>query len=220
VWDNLRFASAIYGVQPFGRAKIKEALAFVELGDDARKLGRNLSGGMQRRLGLAATLVHDPKLLFLDEPTGGVDPVLRRKFWNHFRDLQGQGRTLFVTTQYVSEAAYCDLVGVLVQGRLLTVDTPTGLRRRAFGGDVVDVTVSGGRLPDLMACIEGLDFVIDVLDVADEYARLVVSEASTAVPRLVNWCDEQDVEIDSIEEYLPPFDDVFVKLVDGQDQHG
>jgi ABC-2 type transport system ATP-binding protein len=90
---------------------------------------------MQRRLSLAATLIHDPELVFLDEPTASIDPILRKKFWDHFRELQNQGRTLFITTQYVGEAAYCDLVGVLVDGHLVVVDTPEGLRRRAFAYD-------------------------------------------------------------------------------------
>src|SRR5690606_38671343 len=79
-------------------------------------------------------------LIFLDEPTAGIDPILRRKFWEHFTDLRDQGRTLFVTTQYVSEAAYCDLVGVISEGRLISIDTPEGLRHRAFGGDIVNFT--------------------------------------------------------------------------------
>ena len=94
---------------------------------------------MQRRLALAATLIHNPDLLFLDEPTAGIDPILRRKVWDHFVDLRDKGRTLFVTTQYVGEAAYCDRVGVLAEGRLIAVDTPEGLRRQAFGGEVLDV---------------------------------------------------------------------------------
>src|SRR5512140_3952477 len=97
---------------------------------------------MQRRLSLAATLVHDPELIFLDEPTAGIDPVLRQKFWQHFRKLKQEGRTLFITTQYVNEATYCDLIGVMQDGRLIAVDTPVGLRHRAYGGDMVDLVTT------------------------------------------------------------------------------
>ena len=89
-----------------------------------KKKVKNLSGGMQRRLSLAASILHDPQLLFLDEPTAGIDPVLRRKFWDYFQQLKDEGRTLFITTQYVGEAAYCDYVGVMADGRLVMVETP------------------------------------------------------------------------------------------------
>ena len=129
VWENLNFAASLYGMSLFRGKRLKEALTFVELDEHRSKLARNISGGMLRRLSLAATLVHDPELLFLDEPTAGIDPVLRRKFWDHFRELKDQGRTIFITTQYVSEADNCDLVGVQNNGKLLLVDTPQGIRQ-------------------------------------------------------------------------------------------
>ena len=104
--QNLDFAASLFGVHwRRRRRRIKEMLDFVDLLPARNRLLRNSSGGMQRRLALAATLIHEPQLLFLDEPTAGVDPVLRRKFWDRFVDLKGQGRTIFVTTQYVGEAA-------------------------------------------------------------------------------------------------------------------
>ena len=125
VWENLNFAASFYGVSLLGRAKqFNRLLEFVELKDDKGKLASALSGGMKRRLSLASTLVHNPELLFLDEPTAGIDPLLRRKFWDYFKKLQSEGHTLFVTTQYVGEAAYCDMVGVMYDGRLLMVETP------------------------------------------------------------------------------------------------
>ncbi len=142
VWENLNFAASLYGMGLFRGRRLKEALKFVELYEHRRKLARNISGGMQRRLSLAATLVHEPDLIFLDEPTAGIDPVLRRKFWDHFRELKEQGRTIFITTQYVSEADNCDLVGVQNNGKLLLVDTPQGLRHHAYGGDMVDFSTA------------------------------------------------------------------------------
>src|SRR5512141_616528 len=106
VWENLNFAASLYGMGLFRGKRLKEALTFVELYEHRSKLARDISGGMLRRLSLASTLVHDPQLIFLDEPTAGIDPVLRRKFWGHFRTLQARQRTLFITTQYVGEAAY------------------------------------------------------------------------------------------------------------------
>ena len=103
---------------------------------------------MQRRLALAAAFVHDPALVFLDEPTAGIDPILRAKFWDQFRELRDAGRTLVVTTQYVGEAAKCDLVGVLSDGELLMLDTPANLLRAAFDGEVLDVELAERRCSD------------------------------------------------------------------------
>ena len=178
---------------------------------------KNISGGMQRRLRLASTLVHSPELLFLGEPTAGIDPVLPRKFWDYFNDLRSSGSTLFVTTQYVSEAAYCDMVGVMNEGRLLLVATPEGLRKRADGGEIIDLTTRERIDYQLAHGLRNLPFVQAPIDrVGDTEARILVDEASTAMPAIVEWCRNNNLTIESIQEYLPPFDDVFVKLIQGQ----
>lgn len=133
LWQNLSYHSSLYGV-PYRRAdRLEHLLELVGLAGEGSKLVRQSSGGMKRRLGLAAALVHDPPLLLLDEPTAGVDPILRKRLWDHFRSLASEGRTLVITTQFVEEAALCDEVGVLADGRIRVVDTPDGLRRRALG---------------------------------------------------------------------------------------
>ena len=197
-----------------------EILEFVELSHSRHKLARQLSGGMLRRLNLAATLVHDPELVFLDEPTAGVDPVLRSKFWEHFRVLQAQGRTLFITTQYVSEAAYCDLVGVIDQGRLVILNTPARIRYHAFGGDLVDLHSTEPLTYESMHALNALPFVRSEVQRKDDYsARLVVEEASTNIATLLDWAREQQLQIESVEEYVPPFDEVFVELVKSEVEH-
>ncbi len=215
VWQNLTFAASIYGVELRHRRKhLEPVLDFVELSEHRDKLVRNISGGMRRRLSLAAALVHKPELLFLDEPTTGVDPVLRRKFWNHFKALQNEGQTLFVTTQYVAEAAYCDTVGVLAEGRLLVADTPQGLRRRAFGGEVVDLRTAERMSYHHRELIRDLPCVKKVIGLLGESeVRIVVEEAGTAIPALLDWSRSQELTVETIEEYLPPFDDVFVELI-------
>jgi ABC-2 type transport system ATP-binding protein len=212
--ENMSFAASIYGLGGSRRKRIKHLLEFVELSEHRYKLARNLSGGMQRRLSLASTLIHHPELLFLDEPTAGIDPVLRRRIWDYFEELRGEGITLFVTTQYVGEAAYCDLVGVMARGRLLLVDTPEGLRHRAYGGDVITMrTVDPFPFP-LRQEIRDMAFVRAPVTQPDEReVRIVVDEANTAIPRMMDWSREHKLNIESIGEYLPPFDDVFVKLV-------
>lgn len=213
VWENLRFFSALYGMG-LERQPLEEVLDFVELTDHQDKRVSEVSGGMQRRLSLAAALVHDPDVLFLDEPTAGIDPVLRRKLWDRFRELRDDGKTLFVTTQYVGEAAYCDKVGVLSDGELLTVDTPDGLRREAFGGDVIHVDFSEPPSPGLLTEISQRTGAHGFEMYSTRGVELVVDEAAVTLPELSSWLSERDVAIDKAEEYLPPFDDVFVELVE------
>jgi ABC-2 type transport system ATP-binding protein len=214
VWENLNFAASLYGM-PLGRkSRLNQVLEFVELLEHRHKLARDISGGMQRRLSLAATLVHRPDLIFLDEPTAGIDPVLRRKFWEHFKSLQDAGRTLFITTQYVNEAAYCDLVGVMANGKLLVVDTPEGLRHRAYGGEMVDLRTEDSLDYRMISMLDEMQVVRGpVTRTGPDSVRIKVEDSGTAIPELMEWSRNQNIRIASIEEYQPPFEDVFVELV-------
>ncbi|MBC8161088.1 MAG: ABC transporter ATP-binding protein [Roseiflexaceae bacterium] len=218
VEENLQFVASLYGVSFRRRKKrIAELLDFVELSDARRRLGSQLSGGMKRRLELAGSLLHEPTLLFADEPTAGIDPVLRGKFWDAFRDLRSQGRTLFVTTQYVGEAAYCDLVGVMRDGRLLFIDTPDGLRRRALGGEVVQLSVDPSSVRAAARILYEHPIVNDVHISRGEPGLLqaYVEEASSALPVLIPLFDSHpDVTLRQAEEFRPPFDDIFIMLME------
>ena len=215
IQQNLRFAASIYGVSPLRRQRLREALTFVELTEHRRKRLRDASGGMQRRVALAATLLHDPDLLFLDEPTAGVDPVLRLKFWQHFADLRDQGRTLFVTTQYVSEAAHCDRVALLVQGRLLAYTTPEGLRRSAFGGDYLDVVTETDVGADLLRSVRAVPEVVSVESTRSDGRgfRALVEDGDRDAAPLRAAVERSGVPVSSISRHLPTFDEAFVKLV-------
>lgn len=143
---NLNLLASLYGMPWRGRwipgkgrrrarARVADTLAFLGLTDQKRTKLADASGGEQRRLALAAAMIHRPSLLVLDEPTAGIDPVLRREIWGRLGELRDDGTTVFVTTQYVEEATHCDLVTVLADGEALVTDSPDGLRHRAFGDD-------------------------------------------------------------------------------------
>jgi ABC-2 type transport system ATP-binding protein len=214
IWENMVFAASLFGVGRAGRKeRIMEELSAVELDEARSRKLRKASGGMQRRVALAATLVHDPEILFLDEPTAGIDPILRKRIWERLAALRDEGRTLFITTQYVGEAAYCDRVGVLAEGRLIAIDTPEGLRRQAFGGELLDVIFTTPLSADLRDQLRQVSEAAQVQRIGPSAVRLVVSDAGEVSPRVTEWASSTNVEIESIEPYLPPFDDVFVELV-------
>lgn len=215
VWENLNFAASFYGVGIFRGKRLNKLLDFVELSGDKNKLARDLSGGMKRRLSLAATLVHNPELLFLDEPTAGIDPILRRKFWDYFKELQAEGHTLFITTQYVGEAAFCDLVGVMYGGRLLMIETPDGLRRKAYGGDVIGIRTNEEIRYDHRHQLEALPFVRGkVKIITDQEVEVVVDDAGTAVGLLLEWTQAQKLTVAMMDQKSPSFDDVFIRLIE------
>lgn len=214
VKQNIDFSASLYGMSWFGRrARRRELLEFVELWDHRHKLARDISGGMQRRLELACSLIHDPKLIFLDEPTAGIDPILRAKFWDSFRELKAEGRTLFVTTQYVTEAEYCDHVAVLANGRMVALDTPDALRRRAFGGEVIEVRSAkiGHFARPLFGRLTGVHSVDTSVP---GHARLVVEDAPATIPVVIEALRKEDFDIEGIEQYHPTFDEVFVRLLE------
>lgn len=210
--ENLNFTASLYGMPYKRKERLDLLVDFVELEGAIDRLPREASGGEKRRAMLAATLIHSPDLIFLDEPTAGIDPVLRRKFWDRFRELAEDGRTLIVTTQYVGEAAYCDYVAVLAEGRILTVDTPEGLRRAAYRGDIVEVDFESSPNAQQVRWLR--DLSVDGLDwVETGRVRVVVEDADAAASQISQWASENDVALAKVERYQPPFDDVFVELV-------
>jgi ABC-2 type transport system ATP-binding protein len=221
VWENMNFAASLYGV-PFLRSKrLHELLDLVELREDKHKLVRNISGGMQRRLSLASTLIHNPDLVFLDEPTAGIDPILRKKFWDYFKVLQTNGHTLFVTTQYVGEAAYCDFVGVMSEGKLVTVNTPEGLRREAYGGDIIKLGSTERIDYNFRSEVQDLPKLkTKIINATDYELQLLVDDAATATPYLVEYFADRRKSVNSVENYLPSFDEVFVRLIEKHRNNG
>ncbi len=213
VVENLRFVGGLYGLGWWRqRRRIRATLEALELYEHRGKLARHLSGGMLRRLQLAAALLHEPELLLVDEPTAGIDPILRQRCWEEFRALARQGRTVFFTTQYVNEAELCDQVALVAGGRLLAMGTPEALRRRAYGGDLVEVA---GPALDLRAALalSRLPVVLRVESAVPGAVRVVVEDAARATPLLVRALEEQGVRVAEAATSQPSFDDVFTRLV-------
>jgi ABC-2 type transport system ATP-binding protein len=222
VEENLNFVGGMYGSFPQDhRQRLDELLELFELSKARKRLGRHLSGGMKRRLMLAGALLHSPTLLFADEPTAGIDPILRDRIWDYFRTYRDQGHSLMVTTQYVGEAAYCDKVAVLRRGKLIILDTPGGLRRAAMGGDIIHLQVDDDQYFQVMECLSQLEQVskVEQMDGNKNHMLVYVNEAGAVIPVLLEVLRENlGVTPRMVEPYLPPFDEVFVRLLKKAEQ--
>jgi ABC-2 type transport system ATP-binding protein len=215
LWENLSFHASMYGLRLRRRRRLRRVLEWVELYEHRSKKVREVSGGMQRRLALAAAFVHDPTLIFLDEPTAGIDPILRSTFWEQFREMRDDGATMCVTTQYVGEAAFCDYVGLLSDGELLMVDTPENLRRAAFDGEVVDIEMSRDVEASELAELSRIDGVLSGPDhVAGRMWRLVVDDADEAIDRLDAVLQQLQLPIIETREHFVDFDEAFVRVIE------
>jgi ABC-2 type transport system ATP-binding protein len=216
VRQNVAFVAGLYGLSEWRhRQRIRETLELVQLWEARNRPARAVSGGMQRRIALAAALVHDPDLLCVDEPTANLDPILRAHLWDHFRALRDRGRTLLVTTQYVDEAEYCDRVGLMYDGRLIATGQPTELRRSAFGGDVIDLVVERPQ-PSYALALDGVSGVRTTETQQDESLRVTVNDAGSALPELLAALEAAGASVRSIGQYQPTFDEVFIRLIEDE----
>ena len=211
VRENVDFVASLFGMLwRSRRRRTREVLQLVDLWEVRGRRAGRLSGGMQRRLELAGALVHDPALLFLDEPTAGIDPLLRGRVWDELHRLRDEGRTLLVTTQYLNEAESCDQVALIAGGRLIALATPAELRRMAAGGDVIEIEtaarVDGMALADL-------PFVRHVRQDGPRHLTLTVDDGGTATPDAVDAINERGGEVVYAREIRATFDDVFATLV-------
>ncbi|MFL5679729.1 MAG: ABC transporter ATP-binding protein [Chloroflexota bacterium] len=220
--ENVDFVASLFGMLWLRRRRrVAEVLKIVDLWDARNRRASNLSGGMQRRLELACALVHEPALLFLDEPTAGIDPLLRASIWEELHRLQAAGRTLVVTTQYVNEAEECDNVALIAEGGLVALAPPEEVRRRATGGDVVEVETEAAF--DARP-LEKLPQVRVVTQQGPRSFRVTVDDAGTATPDLVAAISAAGGEVLFAREYRLSFDEVFAALiaqrVDGEGDRG
>lgn len=157
-WENVDFVASLFGMLlPRRLGAVRRILRTLDLWDARDRQVAGFSGGMRRRVALACALVGEPELAFLDEPTTGIDPILRKSIWTELGRLRDGGRTILVTTQYVSEAEECDYVALLAEGRLIALGTPDELRARANGGPVSTQEAAGKSFDDVFADLVRLD---------------------------------------------------------------
>jgi ABC-2 type transport system ATP-binding protein len=211
--ETLSLALGLYGKVPlFSGRTIRTTLERVDLWDKRNSRVDTMSGGERRRVSIAAALVHGPRLVFLDEPTSSLDPVLRTSMWEWFLNLRRQGRTLLVTGHYLVEAEHCDRIALLTEGKLTALGTPAELRREALGGELIEIVVSG----PLSRAIDALRGYRPVqrLDVrGDDRLWVAVDRAGPELPGLVDRLRASGVNVRSINLIRPPFDEVYERLV-------
>jgi len=206
VWENLRFYAGVYGI--LDKASIQETMHHVGLTDQADDLTRELSTGWRQRLALGIALVHNPRLLFLDEPTSGVDPNARRAFWDMIYELSAQGVTILVTTHYMDEAEYCHRVGMMRSGKLLAMDTPLALKEQYAPGEVYEISAT-----PLLAGLSAMEVNPLVLraGLAGDHLRVMVNKGLNE-PTLRGILEQAGVEVSSIQVGEPSLEDVFIHL--------
>ena len=210
--ENLTFYGGVYGITD--KARIQHTLELVGLKGHESTLTRDMYTGWRQRLSLGIALVHEPKLLFLDEPTSGVDPTARREFWDLIYELAEGGVTILVTTHYMDEAEYCERVGVMRDGKLLAMDTPTALKRTIIQGDVWEVYAHPlERGLDLLAGVAGVDRV----GLAGDHLRVITQARADAdggvrPEALQSLLTEAGLGVDKIERGEASLEDVFLSL--------
>ena len=210
--ENLEFFGSIYRVPRDERRKrADEILQLVRLEEFRKHYAGQLSGGMKRRVSLAVSLINNPELLILDEPTAGIDPPLRRIFWQYFRELNKRGVTFFINTHYMDEAELCDRLGLISYGRLVSLGSPTELKRRAVGGERVEFVTAD--LPRTGEILKESELVREV-HTSGGGIQLIVEEAASAIPRLTSLLGERGVEVLQVRQLQPSLEDVFIKLVE------
>jgi ABC-2 type transport system ATP-binding protein len=210
-WQNLQFHALLYDVAPreFER-RAEELLDMVELTDKVHRGVKTYSGGMKRRLEIVLGLLHHPRVLFLDEPTIGLDPQTRMRIWEYVQRVRdAEGLTLFLTTHYIDEAEVCDRIAVIDHGRIVACDTPRGLKE-GVGGDVITVRTTDDERARLVFAYLGFG-----AEPSAEGLRIVTARGDEVIPDLVRLLDEEAgpaVRVTSIDMQRPTLDDVFVKL--------
>lgn len=210
VEENLNFYGQVYGLS--GNKldeKKKEVIAMADLEGRENMITANLSGGWKQRLALGCSILHDPEVLFLDEPTGGVDPIARRTFWDLIYKLSDSGVTILVTTHYMDEAEHCNTIGFIHYGNLLTLETPNNMKKYIIDGDIIEIKVK-----DTLKTIEILEGN-EMVREASVYGTGVHALVEPELPLndLEEYLKDEKIEYSSIKKVKPSLEDVFVFMV-------
>lgn len=216
VEENIDFYSGIYRIPKARRRERKEwVIGMAGLAEHRGSRTAILSGGWKQRLALGCAVLHEPPVIFLDEPTSGVDPLSRRRFWDLIYDLSARGVTVFVTTHYMEEAEYCDRIGLIHRGDLIAVGTPGELKTTLMREDVIEVICE--RPQDAMAEIDGIEAVKEVA-LFGKGLHAVAADGDAAAAAIRQRLETRGYRIDRIEAITPSLEDVFVSLVEARDR--
>ena len=208
--ENLEFHAMMYGMDKHERKKrMAEVLELVELSDKANVLVENYSGGMKRRLEIARGLIHKPKVLFLDEPTLGLDAQTRRHIWNYIKRLNRESSiTIILTTHYMEEADYlCDRIAIIDHGKIIVMDSPKRLKDE-LGGDIITFELEGNS-NEFMNSVNKLRFVKSVKKHKDELI-VMVEQGEKRIPELISVAQKKGIDIKSVTLHKPSLEDVFL----------
>jgi ABC-2 type transport system ATP-binding protein len=211
VAENLDFFGGIYGVrgQRF-RARAGYVLEMATLQERRNELVKNLSGGWRQRLALGCAILHEPEMLFLDEPTAGVDPVSRREFWELLYTLSEQGRTVFVTTHYMDEAEHCHQLGFIQHGRLVALGSPEAIKAEKMRGQVLEIDCADPQTA--MQVLRAMG-VFDEVSLYGALLHVVAEDVRGYQQRIDAALQEAGVGIRSMDVIAPSLEDVFIASV-------
>ncbi len=215
VTENLDFFADVFQVRGRERRERKERLLqFARLTEFRKRRAAHLSGGMQKKLALACTLIHQPEIIFLDEPTTGVDPVSRREFWDILTELHLQGITIFVSTPYMDEAERCSRVGLMYRGRIIVNDRPEAIKG-LVAGDLLEVRTSDLRRAE--ALVAGLDGVLEVQTYGD-LLHVFVENAGAGQEMIWAGLAAEGIDVAGIRQTRPRMEEAFISLVRRQEE--
>ncbi len=215
VIENLRLFAGLYNVpRKLVNERIAWALQMANLTGQEKIITGTLPGGWKQRLALGCAVLHRPPIIFLDEPTSGVDPISRRQFWDLIHQMAGEGVTVFVTTHYMEEAEYCNRLALIYRGRMVALGTPTELKQKSMKGELLLV-----ECEPLGPAVEALQSAPGVLDAAvfGNALHLVVPAAGPAIPEITNYLSSRSIKVTNVEQIRPSLEDVFVSLTTEQD---
>lgn len=216
VEENIDFYGGIYGLAGDRLDRRKTwALEMAGLTDHRASLTAILSGGWKQRLALACAILHEPPIIFLDEPTSGVDPLSRRRFWNLIYTMAGQGITIFVTTHYMEEAEYCDRIAMIYGGRMIAIGSPLELKTRFMHDEIIDL-----RCPDPQGLVAALRSLPEVRDASlfGSGLHIVAADAAAASRAITRLLAEMKIEDTTMTTILPSMEDVFISLIEEVDR--